>query len=137
VTAARDGKANADIFMQGRPAQQARHVDAEDRDIWAVNEQASQPMVLTPQFRLRFDVDSLAKADSETLYAALLRGRQGGWLSPDDCPRGNGLAGVERSDRRQRRAAGRRRQAGARRAVEAAPPAADNDQKVARLTVWR
>jgi len=36
-------------------------------------------------FRLRFDVESLAKADSETLYAALLRGRQGGWLSPNDC----------------------------------------------------
>ena len=32
-----------------------------------------------------FDVASLTKADSETLYGALLRGRQGGWLSPNDC----------------------------------------------------
>jgi HK97 family phage portal protein len=47
-------------------------------------EAAFQASVLAPQYRLRFDVDSLAKADSETLYAALLRGRQGGWLSPND-----------------------------------------------------
>ena len=48
-------------------------------------EKAFQATVLAPQFRLRFDVESLAKADSETLYGALLRGRQGGWLSPNDC----------------------------------------------------
>jgi HK97 family phage portal protein len=48
-------------------------------------EKAFQATVLGPQFRLRFDVESLAKADSETLYGALLRGRQGGWLSPNDC----------------------------------------------------
>jgi hypothetical protein len=42
-------------------------------------EAAFQATVLPPQFRLRFDVESLAKADSETLYSALLRGRQGGW----------------------------------------------------------
>lgn len=48
-------------------------------------EKAFQASVLDPKYRLRFDVESLAKADSETLYAALLRGRQGGWLSPNDC----------------------------------------------------
>lgn len=31
---------------------------------------AFQASVLTPQFRLRFDVESLAKADSEALYGA-------------------------------------------------------------------
>jgi len=48
-------------------------------------EKAFQASVLAPQYRLRFDVESLARADSETLYGALLRGRQGGWLSPNDC----------------------------------------------------
>jgi HK97 family phage portal protein len=47
-------------------------------------EKSFQSTVLGPQYRLRFDVESLAKADSETLYGALLRGRQGGWLSPND-----------------------------------------------------
>jgi hypothetical protein len=47
-------------------------------------EAAFQASVLAPQFQLCFDVESLAKADSETLYSALLRGRQGGWLSPND-----------------------------------------------------
>jgi HK97 family phage portal protein len=47
-------------------------------------EAAFQSSVLPPEFGLRFDVESLAKADSETLYGALLRGRQGGWLSPND-----------------------------------------------------
>jgi hypothetical protein len=28
---------------------------------------------------------SLTKAHTETPFAALLRGRQGGWLSPNDC----------------------------------------------------
>jgi HK97 family phage portal protein len=48
-------------------------------------ESAFQATVLAPQYRLRFDIDSLVKADAETFYAALLRGRQGGWLSPNDC----------------------------------------------------
>ena len=38
-------------------------------------EAAFQATVLAPQFRLQFDVASLTKADSETLYDALLRGR--------------------------------------------------------------
>jgi len=48
-------------------------------------EKAFQASVLAPQYRLRFDVESLTKADAEAHYAALLRGRQGGWLSPNDC----------------------------------------------------
>jgi hypothetical protein len=48
---------------------------------------AFQSALLAPQYRL-LDAEALAKAYSETLYAALLRGRQGGWLSP------NGAAGV-------------------------------------------
>jgi hypothetical protein len=47
-------------------------------------EKAFQASVLAPQFRLQFDVASLTKADSETLFGALLKGRQGGWLSPND-----------------------------------------------------
>ena len=30
-------------------------------------------------------IGSLARADTESLSAPLLRGRQGGWLSPNDC----------------------------------------------------
>lgn len=47
-------------------------------------EAAFQSTVLGSQYRLKFDLGALTKADFEAYSAALLRGRQGGWLSPND-----------------------------------------------------
>jgi HK97 family phage portal protein len=48
-------------------------------------EAAFQATGLQPQYRLKFDRGSLTCADVESYTQALLRGRQGGWLSPNDC----------------------------------------------------
>jgi HK97 family phage portal protein len=61
-------------------------------------EAAFQATVLAPQYRLRFDIGSLTKADTESYPAALLRGRQGGWLSPNDCREEMGWPAVEGGD---------------------------------------
>lgn len=47
-------------------------------------ESAFAQSVLSTQYRLRIDLDSLIKADITELYGALLKARQGGWLSPND-----------------------------------------------------
>src|SRR5262245_59711069 len=61
-------------------------------------EAAFQATVLGPQYRLRFDIGSLTKADVESHFAALLRGRQGGWLSPNDCRLETGWPAVPGGD---------------------------------------
>jgi hypothetical protein len=38
------------------------------------------------------------KADINDLYSALLKGRQGGWLSPNDCRRETGFPAVAGGD---------------------------------------
>jgi hypothetical protein len=48
-------------------------------------QRAFQQSVLSPDVRLVIDLGSLTKSDVESYSAALLRGRQGGWLSPNDC----------------------------------------------------
>jgi HK97 family phage portal protein len=61
-------------------------------------EAAFQATVLGPQYRLKFDIGSLTKADTESYSAALLRGRQGGWLSPNDCREEMGWPAVPGGD---------------------------------------
>jgi len=48
-------------------------------------EAAFAQSVLSRGTALHFDVDALVKADIGELYTALLKGRQGGGLSPNDC----------------------------------------------------
>jgi HK97 family phage portal protein len=64
-------------------------------------EAAFAQSVLSSSFALHFDVDALIKSDISELYTALLKGRQGGWLTPNDArgqtgfsalPEGNDLA---------------------------------------------
>ena len=54
--------------------------------------------VLSSQFRLRIDLGSLQRADTETLFGALLKGRQGGWLSPNDAREESGWPRVDGAD---------------------------------------
>jgi HK97 family phage portal protein len=61
-------------------------------------EAAFQATVLAPQYRLKFDIGSLTKADVESYSAALLRGRQGGWLSPNDAREEMGWPRVDGGD---------------------------------------
>ena len=58
---------------------------------WAKRvESAFQASVLQPQYRLRFDIEALMRADAESHFVALLRGRQGGWLAPGGSARTTG-----------------------------------------------
>jgi phage portal protein BeeE len=61
-------------------------------------EAAFQATVLGAPYRLRFDLASLTRADVESLSAALLRGLQGGWLSPNDARAEMGWPAVESGD---------------------------------------
>jgi HK97 family phage portal protein len=66
---------------------------------WANRVQSAfQASVLGPEYRLLFDIGSLTKADTESYSAALLRGRQGGWLSPNDCREEMGWPRVDGGD---------------------------------------
>ena len=66
---------------------------------WASRvERAFSASVLTPQYRLRIDLGSLQRADTETLFGALLKGRQGGWLSPNDAREESGWPRVDGGD---------------------------------------
>jgi HK97 family phage portal protein len=57
-------------------------------------EAAFAQSVLSSNFALRFDVDALVKADIGELYTSLLKGRQGGWLTPNDCRAETGFAAL-------------------------------------------
>lgn len=61
-------------------------------------ERAFSQTVLSSGYRLHIDLDSLVKADVAELYSALLKGRQGGWLSPNDARAETGFPAVVDGD---------------------------------------
>jgi HK97 family phage portal protein len=61
-------------------------------------ERAFRQTVLSSGYTLRFDLDTLIKADVSELYTALLKGRQGGWLSANDCREETGWPRVTGGD---------------------------------------
>jgi HK97 family phage portal protein len=61
-------------------------------------EAAFAQSVLSTSFALHFDVDALVKADIGELYTSLLKGRQGGWLTPNDCRSETGFQTVAGGD---------------------------------------
>lgn len=81
-------------------------------------ERAFQQTVLSPQYRLQLDLDSLIRADVGELYSALLKARQGGWISPNDAREETGWPRVEGADSLEPPVAGGR-------APSDAPPADD------------
>lgn len=61
-------------------------------------ERAFSQTALSSGYRLHIDLDSLIKADIAELYGALLKGRQGGWLSPNDARAETGFPSVPDGD---------------------------------------
>ena len=61
-------------------------------------ERAFRQSVLSSGYMLRIDVDSLIKADIAELYGALLKARQGGWISPNDAREETGFPTVPGAD---------------------------------------
>jgi phage portal protein BeeE len=61
-------------------------------------EAAFAQSVLSSGYALHFDVDALVKADIGELYTSLLKGRQGGWLTPNDCRTETGFPTVADGD---------------------------------------
>jgi HK97 family phage portal protein len=61
-------------------------------------EAAFAQSVLSSSFALRFDVDSLVKADISELYSSLLKARVGGWISPNDARSETGFPKVPGGD---------------------------------------
>ncbi|MGQ0582779.1 MAG: phage portal protein [Reyranella sp.] len=57
-------------------------------------ERAFSQSVLGSGFALKIDLDSLIKADIAELYSALLKGRQGGWLTANDARAETGFPAV-------------------------------------------
>jgi hypothetical protein len=94
--------------------------------------------VLGPQYRLKFDIGSLTKADTESYSAALLRGRQGGWLSPNDCREEMGWPAVDGGDDISPPNTSSAAVAGAEGGSDTPPaPAADDASKVANIDEHR
>jgi hypothetical protein len=105
-------------------------------------EAAFAQSVLSSGYRLHFDVDALIKADINDLYSALLKGRQGGWLSPNDCRSQTGFANISGGDDIAPPVAGM--PAGGAGSASASPPEPaspsdepDDESKVARLDQHR
>lgn len=61
-------------------------------------ERAFRQSVLGTGYALKIDLDSLIKADVGELYAALLKARQGGWISPNDAREETGWPRVDGGD---------------------------------------
>jgi hypothetical protein len=91
-------------------------------------ERAFAQSVLSTQYRLLIDIDSLVKADVGELYSALLKARQGGWISPNDAREECVWPRVADGDNIEPPVAG-----GKPAGSEDAPPSDDAGAKVARL----
>lgn len=61
-------------------------------------EAAFAQSVLSSGYALHIDADALVKADVAELYTSLLKGRQGGWLTPNDCRTETGFPTVAGGD---------------------------------------
>lgn len=56
-------------------------------------ERAFQQFVLGPRYRLQLDLNALLKADPDAFAAALLKMRQGGYVTANECRAMLGLPG--------------------------------------------
>jgi HK97 family phage portal protein len=103
---------------------------------WASRvERAFSASVLTPAYRLRIDLGSLQRANTETLFSALAKARAGGWLSPNDCREESGWPRVDGADSLEPPAAGGRPAGDT--PTDLAPAPADDGGKIADLAARR